>query len=476
MKSINVLCAKSDDNYQSLTSKKSLLLVFLQVLIIFPLTLGYFLEVFIGLIVLVGLFLIINKFENNLLLLPLFIYMPIGFSFLMGIQLSELGILILFLMFLINMIFIDDQSKFVMPAALPISLFIIASLLSIINARYPKASIINILKIVEAFVLVFWIITNCIRNKEILKKILLMIVFSGIVASFYGFYQFLVGGEMTMGLDRRIFGLLGGGFGAFIGSSLICALSLILFSKSRYKILLLFCLPVLVTALVLHQTRAWYLATIVALIFVISQVERKRLVSSVLPILIVVGLISFAILGTHLLGLAPKAVTELATETSFQLGLSPTDNQGKFLSIMMRLFLWWKGFHIYMESPILGFGIGNLRFGNMLTGALGVPGEEGVGYIDNHYLNILYETGILGFASWIILLILIFRRSKSVIQMSQDPEWKAINFSIIGSLIIFFVGGIFWCLTVVHEMTIMVAFLMGLLFASHRIQERLKNT
>ena len=409
-KNILYQCSESLEDNDIPRMKQSYWLFILYVAFLIPLSLGYFIEVIIIILSLLILPFFLNKLENGIILLPIFIYMPIGMSFLMGIQLSEIGVLLLFLVFLGTLIYTKRGHQFETPALLPIMLFIFAALLSMINATYITASIINILKIVEAFIIVFYITINYIEKKETLQSVLLMIIIAGTLASLFGLYQFRVGAEATMGLERRIFGLLGGGYGAFLGTSIVCAICYIfLGEKTREKYVSLCCIPILFVALVLHQTRAWFLATGVALIFIIFQIGwRKKL----LKLMIVLGLliaIVFGILTTNLIGLAPKAVTEFATEKSFQLGLSPDQHQGKYLSILIRLFIWWNGLNIYLKHPVFGFGIGNLRFSNMMTAQLGSPAEEGVGYIDNHYLNILYETGILGITAWLALMIILFR-------------------------------------------------------------------
>jgi len=451
--------------------KQSYWLFILYAALLIPLSLGYFIEIIIIVFSLLLLPFFLNKLENGIILLPIFIYMPIGMSFLMGIQLSEIGVLLLFLVFLATVIHTKRKDQFETPALLPISLFILAALLSTVNATYMTASIKNILKMVEAFIIVFYITINYIEKKETLQSVFLMIVVGGTLASLFGLYQFRVGGEATMGLERRIFGLLGGGYGAFLGTSIVCAICFIfLGEKTKEKYVSLFCIPILSVALVLHQTRAWFLATGVALIFIVFQIGWKKKLIKFIFVLSVVVLVVFGILGTHLIGFAPKPVTEFATEKSFQLGLSPTQHQGKYLSIMIRLFIWWNGLNIYLQHPVFGFGIGNLRFSNMMTAQLGSPAEEGVGYIDNHYLNILYETGILGITAWLVLMVILFRSSKRLLRLAVDPEWKAMAVAVVGSLIVFFTGGFFWCLTVVHEMTVMLAFLMGLLFAGLRLK------
>jgi len=122
-----------------------------------------------------------------------------------------------------------------------------------------------------------------------------------------------------------------------------------------------------------------------------------------------------------------------------------------------------------MQNPILGFGIGNLRFRSAFTGELGPPSDPHVGYVDNHWLNVLYETGILGIIGWIGLAVVIYRTCRAFPRKSGSNEIQIARLSLTGAMIVLFVGSMFWTLTVVHEMTVFLAFLIGLLISTHRL-------
>ena len=169
-----------------------------------------------------------------------------------------------------------------------------------------------------------------------------------------------------------------------------------------------------------------------------------------------------------LFGFAGETAIEGATEKAFHFGLTESQNRGKYISSLMRLLLWWYGLNIYLQYPLLGMGWGNLRFKNMFTGELASPYEWGTGYMDNHYLNVLYETGPLGLIAWIWLMVIVYRHAKLLHRMAPPGDWRAMSRGLIGSLIIFAFGGIFWALTNVHETTVTWPLLMALMFACAR--------
>ena len=453
------------------TDKQLLWLTLVQIGFVIPISLGYYQEVIIGVVVLLIIPYFFYRIENAIILLPLFIFLPITLSSSLGLQLSEIGIFSLFLLYIGTLLYSPKLNEIAYPAIVPIMVFLLASVISLMNARFLTAGIKQVIRLIEAFVFIFYIVINYVEKWETVRRIIVMFVVAGLFASLYGLYQFKAGGENTWGFERRIFGLLGGGYGAFIGSSIVCAVSLSVFSSSKtIKWLMVICLPLLTAALILSQTRAWMGSTVVALIFVITRMKWRRLLIRFFVVLILTITVVYLLLYTNSIGILPRTITQLATENSLQLGLGPSQNQGKYLSTLSRLYIWWKGFQVFLTHPIFGVGIGNLRFRNMITGELGNPANEETGYVDNQYLNVLYEMGVFGFLAWMGLLYVIYKKCKELLKISIDNAYQSIVVPIVGSLIVFLTGGLFWCITATHEMAVMFAFLFGLLLAVSKLQ------
>jgi O-antigen ligase len=362
-----------------------------------------------------------------------------------------------------------QEKQYVFPAQWPIVLMIFAGFLSLANARYPGVSMILILKHIEAFIVVYFIVVNFLETKEDIQRVVVVTAVAGFLAAIYGIMRF------SAGLESRVFGMHGGGYGAFIGASIICAVSIIFFSRRTVMRFVLLCmLPFLTLALLLSQTRAWTFGTLLALL-VIFYVHSGK--SNKMKLVVGLGALAALVLWlvqSGLFGFATTGSLEDATGKALQTGLLASDDKGKYLSGIVRLFIWWHGFNIYLQYPILGFGIGNLRFRNMFTGELGPADDPEMGFVDNHYLNVLFETGILGAIAWIWLMILVYRQYKALLHYSEDADWRSIAYALIGSLIVWAFGGIFWGLDHVHESTVMLAFLIGLVFAAGRISDKVE--
>jgi O-antigen ligase len=409
----------------------------------------------------------LGRTAHAVILLPLFLYAPIHLPEGMGLQISEAAVLLLMLSAVGGLLTGPVDRKYVFPALAPIALIIIGGLLSINNARFPVVSGIILLKHVEAFVVVYFITVNFVNKKEDLRSVILAIAFGGLLAAAYGILRF------SQGLEARVFALHGGLYGAFIGTAVIAALSMIFFGRrSALRYVLLMMLPVMILALLLSQTRAWTFGTLLALsVMIFSNAAKSRRLKLIFGVTLLAVVIVWLV-QTGVFGLASSGAVEGATQKALQTGVMTSDDKGKLLSSLLRLVNWWHGLNIYVQHPILGFGIGNLRFRNMVTGELGPADEENMGFVDNHYLNALYETGILGAVGWIALMIMIYRECRKLSNAVTEADERAIAYAIMGALVLWSVGGMFWTLNNVHESTVMLAFLIGLLFASRRIIHR----
>lgn len=417
----------------------------------------------------ISLAFVFSEQSNGLILLPFFLYMPIPISD--GIQFSEIGTFIIILSFVFFILGTEHNLTFNVPAFLPLLLILIASCLSVVNARYPFASLKAILKYISAFIIIFYYTINFVNKKEIILKILMSFIVVGFLAACIGIFRY------TEGYDSRASGLLGGGFGAFIGVSLLIAINMIIFSLGKtIKIFSLIVLPVLAAALILSQTRAWLVGFILAILFIFFHLIKGKKGIRFGLVLIPVALVTIMLLTSNVLTTSKSILISEGASKAFQTGLAQGDVLGRYVSVLMRMFVWLHGFQIYMNYPIFGFGIGNLRIKNFFTGELAHPADPNAGYIDNHWLNVWFETGILGIIGWIWFAVIILKNCKKLVKISTDPEWKLIALSLTGTMFIFLIGGIFWSLTVVHEMTTLIPFLIALIFASIHTIESEKET
>ena len=176
----------------------------------------------------------------------------------------------------------------------------------------------------------------------------------------------------------------------------------------------------------------------------------------------------------NIFGSNSLSTVSYATSQAFETGLGPSDSLGKYVSSLLRVVVWWHGWQWYSNYPILGVGLGNMRFQNMIMGIPGPPNDDEMGFVDNQYLHIWFETGLLGVLGWGWFIWLIFQTGRYLIRHMSSHVESEIIYAVIGMLLLWAYGGMFWVLTSTFESFAMLGLFLGLLFSMKKlIQERI---
>jgi O-antigen ligase len=128
-----------------------------------------------------------------------------------------------------------------------------------------------------------------------------------------------------------------------------------------------------------------------------------------------------------------------------------------------RLAIWGGAFTVFVHSPVLGTGFGNLR--TLMGGLLSLP-DGWTGDAHNLYLELLAETGIVGFAAFAFLIGVAMRRAMRQYRRSQDEFGKIIGFAVFAAIISVLVHGIVdYLFHTTPQVTALLFLLLGLLGA-----------
>jgi O-antigen ligase len=129
---------------------------------------------------------------------------------------------------------------------------------------------------------------------------------------------------------------------------------------------------------------------------------------------------------------------------SFYLGVAATGAEhlgGSDLSSgATRLYLWAAALQLFLGSPLHGVGWGNFQVLYRAYLDESMVGESQLG-VHSTYLSLLAETGVLGFLSFLTLLVVGFREACRRLRGSADPFARSLGFAVAGAIAALVVQG-----------------------------------
>lgn len=247
-----------------------------------------------------------------------------------------------------------------------------------------------------------------INNRNRIKSLAWSIIISGFAAAFLGIAQKFSGAKAIywIGLSRDMF------FGPFINanhcSAYISATAIFTFAfmakekDSAKKMILAFFFAIMVLATIYSLSRGGIISFIVPFCFLLYFIYRRagspaQLRTLYMSVFFVVAalIVLFLWWGTY------RLVGDIS---SFE-GIS---DSGHF-----RLRLWMDSLKIVGSFPLLGTGLGTYEF--IIPSFVSFPGSVRFEFAENDYLQLLVETGIIGFSIVLVWLFLFFKRSARIL-------------------------------------------------------------
>lgn len=237
---------------------------------------------------------------------------------------------------------------------------------------------------------IFFVITNTIEQSEIYKeaiKYTMLIIFSCVFGGFHAFYELVV-----KDIERP--GSFAGGYSRLAEFSSI-ALILSAFLRNNKKVFLntnifLAVFFIIMAVLIITQSRAAWAGTFIALLILTVRGDRR---------IIFLFIIIFGVALAGLPSVRERAITLL--------------NPVKHTS--GRDVIWQEALDKFFEKPIFGHGVKSMKL-------IASPDIEKYNTWHSDYLQIILESGIVGFLSYSFLSYLIFVKCIGILRKTSGEE------------------------------------------------------
>lgn len=400
----------------------------------------------------------------------------------MSIKINHILIVMVFVSFLMHA---AVNKKLVIPSE-PIRWLIILFLLGLFLS-IPSA--INTGRAVQtmAFVLLMFLIyftTTLVANsKESIIKVIKGVLIGAMVSGVFGIFQFFAdfaGAPLSVtllkeGYDKGTFGFARIQafsqeplyFANYIFIPLLLSTLIVLNGKTKEflgKNFNFILIGVLLIDFILALSRGAYLGAVVAvLVLLITQAKKVFTIKNIFIvsalIFLVGGISYYAVSKTD-----PESIDLFVTHATGQ-----DYNQGE--SVVSRLDASKQALELFSSNPILGVGLGN--FGPAVQGDPSSTPEGGWFIVNNEYLELLAENGLVGLILFILVIISLFAYAIKAYLRTRDKTFKPVLMGLIIALIGILVQyASFSTLYIIH-----IWFLMGLIVAiSSYINKNEKNT
>jgi len=270
----------------------------------------------------------------------------------------------------------------------------------------------------------FLTLTAWVETQEEVKRILCAVCLSGTLVSFFGFYQraiddygdvyFLLYPKQAEILEPwtgRITSVLNysNSLAGYLNLVLPVALGLLLVPVSaRLRTVGLAALAACSPALVLTASRGGFASFLAVLLLAAAYVARQARSRKWLLI-------------------AGMATAALGLILFFGLLRTPWLEEDQ--SAAMRLLFWGVAATLFAASPVVGVGYGNFRDLYDLPGI-----TPGVFDVHNLYLQLLCETGVVGFLAFAVLIVFVIRRCLRTLRQRERGLGTIVNFAALGAV------------------------------------------
>ncbi|HEY2361167.1 MAG TPA: O-antigen ligase family protein [Candidatus Angelobacter sp.] len=321
-----------------------------------------------------------------------------------------------------------------------------------------------------SYVCFYYVITDWCQTQDKTSTLLKVLMASTIAVALFGLWQALSGGYSTLydvlypvqeeiaqipAWEGRITSFLEhyNGLAGYLNLVLPFCLAFALGGTDPVlRILSRWCLALAAIALLLTQSRGGLLAFVAILLVYtyLSASNRKARIRQIALVLIV------CLLAAAVAGFFFQRLGEIDDFTT-----------------VSRLAIWAGAFTVFAQSPLLGTGFGNLR--GLMGGLLNLP-DGWTGDAHNLYLELLAETGLIGFMVFSVLIVLALRTALKQLHKTENHFNKIIAISIFTAICGVLVHGtVDYLFHTTPQVTALFFLVLGLLTAQASTHETDSN-
>lgn len=311
------------------------------------------------------------------------------------------------------------------PLYVPLLVYAGLIALSALIAPYKHHAVPELVRFYAAFAL-FVLVINVVTSRRRVASITTALALAAGLATAYGILQRLGLDPARWRSQDRLLSFFGNAnfFAAFLIAVTPVFICRLLGSRQRapafaYGALSLVC----VLCLVLTFTRAAWIGFGVAFVFMVAAVLGFSSLSARARRSVVIVVVALAAVAAIMGAAVPEARRRLVSAFRPQTGTAKA-----------RLVIWEGALKLSARKPILGSGLGQFR---VLIPRTRDPRylDYGVSFVTlhahNEYLEVLAETGVVGLAAFLALLVLLFRH---VLRATRETRDHALRLTAIGFL------------------------------------------
>jgi O-antigen ligase len=283
----------------------------------------------------------------------------------------------------------------------------------------PQIALTELRALVE-YTFWFFIALNLVSTRQQVKNLLDIFLLVGVLVALYGIYQYATGAEIPphwidraeTGITTRAFSFIGSPnvLGSFLILNINIAFASFLASHHWFKKRVYLLIAVLALAcLVFTLSRGAWLVFFFSFVLLGLWLDKR-----VIIILLIIVCIT------------PVVVPSVYNRVAYM--LSPEYIQSS--SQGGRIALWSQAIDYWQGDPVVGLGMG--RFG----GGVAIANFPQSAYsVDNFYIKLAVELGLIGLSAFIYLLLSALRLAKTALERTGDRHLRKVGTGILTGLI-----------------------------------------